>query len=121
MVAFALDGDDSLPPPVGPRGRFKPVDLADAVIDQEKAAKGFDLYHQASCATCHGSALVSTGAAGPDLRESAMLLSYPAFRSVVVEGALLHKSMPVFDDLSEREVQAVFEYVRSEARKAEGR
>jgi len=120
MLAFALDGKATLPAPIGPRGRFNPVDLGEAVIDEAKAARGFELYHQASCATCHGGHVVSTGAAGPDLRESAMLASYPAFRAVVAEGALLHKSMPVFDDLSETEVQAVFEYVRSEARKAEG-
>ncbi len=119
MVAFALDAKGALPAPVGPPGRFDAVDLGDGVIDQQAAKRGFDLYHQASCATCHGSAAVGTGAAGPDLRESGLLLNYPAFRAVVAEGALLHKSMPVFDDLSEKELKDVFEYVRSEAALAE--
>lgn len=120
MLAFALDGTAALPPPIGRRGRFNPVDLGDTVIDATQAGRGFEVYHQASCATCHGGMAVSTGAAGPDLRESSMLTSYSAFRAVVAEGALLHKSMPVFDDLSETELKSVFEYVRSEARKAEG-
>lgn len=119
MVAFALGAKGALPAPVGPRGRFQAIDVGAQPIDESRARVGFDLYHQASCATCHGSTVVSTGAAAPDLRESPLLLNYDAFRAVVAEGALLHRSMPMFDDLSEAELGAVFEYVRSEAAKAE--
>ena len=49
------------------------------------------------------------------MRESAALLSYPAFRSILVEGTLLEKNMPLFDDLTEREVKAVFEYLLQQA------
>jgi hypothetical protein len=46
-------------------------------------------------------------------------VDYRAFRAVVVEGTLLPKSMPMFDDLTETEVRAVFEYVRQQTRLAE--
>ena len=120
LLSFALDGKATLPATTD-RGRFEPADTGADPIDKTLATEGFGLYHNASCAACHGTAAVSTGAAAPDLRESAMLGSIDAFRAVVVEGALLEQSMPLFDDLSEREVRAVFEYVRQQARLAADR
>ena len=61
----------------------------------------------------------SVGAAAPDLRESAFITDYAAFRGVVADGNLLPRGMPMFDDLSEREIRAVFEYVRKQARLAD--
>ena len=63
--------------------------------------------------------MISNGAAGPDLRESAMMTNYRAFRATVVEGALLPQSMPMFDDLTEREVRALFEFIRQQIRLAD--
>ncbi|MGI9328741.1 MAG: PQQ-dependent dehydrogenase, methanol/ethanol family [Pseudomonadales bacterium] len=119
LLSFSLNGKRKLPEKLGSRFEFNPVDTGEDPIDRQLAQRGFDLYHQSSCAVCHGGEVISVGAAAPDLRESVMTANYKAFRAVVVEGALLQKSMPMFDDFTEGEVRALFEYVRSQARIAE--
>ncbi len=118
LLSFSLEGKGSLPP-AGPSLPLRPVDTGEDPIDATLADLGNGLYHRSSCAVCHGLAAVSNGAAGPDLRESAYLTDYRAFRKVVVEGTLLERSMPMFDDLTETEVRAVFEYVRQQTRLVE--
>ncbi len=56
--------------------------------------------------------MISNGAATPDRRESGTMTSYPAFRAIIAEGVLLEKSMPMFDDLTENEIEAVYHYIR---------
>ncbi len=119
LLSFSLSGKSKLPETQANRFEFNPVDTGEDPIDRKLAQRGFDLYHQSSCAVCHGGEVISVGAAAPDLRESPMTANYKAFRAVVVEGALLQKSMPMFDDFTEGEVRALFEYVRSQARIAE--
>lgn len=115
-LTFSLDGDATLPPPP-PALSLNPIDVEslEIEIDKSLAEEGYGLYHASSCATCHGSDAHSVGAAAPDLRESSTLLSYPTFRSILVEGTLLEKNMPLFDDLTEQEVKAVFEYLLQQA------
>ena len=67
---------------------------------------------------CHGGAVRSSGAGGPDLRESPVINDYPAFRAIVAEGALLANGMPLFDDLSEQELRGLYDYIRQQARLA---
>ncbi len=118
LLSFSLDGKATLPRP-DPEAPLRPVDTGEDPVDAALADRGNGLYHRASCAVCHGLGAVSNGAAGPDLRESAYLTDYRAFRAVVVEGLLLERSMPMFDDLTETEVRAVFEYVRQQTRLVE--
>jgi quinohemoprotein ethanol dehydrogenase len=61
---------------------------------------------------------MSTGGGGPDLRESATLRDYAAFRAIVAEGALLPLGMPMFDDLEEAELRGTWEFLRQQARAA---
>ena len=112
VLSFSLKGDNQLPETAAP-APFAPLEFAEneIEIDDDLAFEGYVLYHQASCAICHGSDAHSVGAAAPDLRESRTLLNYRTFRSIVVEGALLEKNMPLFDDLREGEVQAIYEYL----------
>ena len=112
VLTFSLGGSTALPEIKRP-SPVVPVDVSsiEVKIDDALASEGYALYHQSSCAICHGSDAHSVGAAAPDLRESRLLLSYPTFRAVLVEGALLEKSMPMFDDLTEHEVQAIYEYL----------
>ncbi|MCP5185532.1 MAG: PQQ-dependent dehydrogenase, methanol/ethanol family [Pseudomonadales bacterium] len=119
LLSFSLKGKASLPVVNDRRHELNVVDTGDAPIDGKLAQEGFVLYHQASCAICHGSDAHSVGAAAPDLRESAFITDYAAFRGVVADGNLLPRGMPMFDDLSEREIRAVFEYVRQQARLAD--
>ncbi len=116
LLSFSLDGKASLPPPPARPTEIQTANTGDEPIDEALAVKGFNIYHQASCAVCHGGEAISVGAAAPDLRESPYMANYPAFRAVVVEGALLPRSMPMFDDLTETEVRAVWEYVRQQTR-----
>ena len=116
LMSFSLRGNKALPAARTNRSTLQLVDTGTDPIDQKMAKQGFALYHQSSCAVCHGGEVISVGAAAPDLREAPTTTNYQAFRAVVVEGALLEKSMPMFDDLTEAEVRAVFEYVRSRAR-----
>ena len=112
VLSFSLKGDNQLPETSAP-APFAPLEFAgnEIEIDDDLAFEGYVLYHQASCAICHGSDVHSVGAAAPDLRESRTLLNYRTFRSIVVEGALLEKNMPLFDDLREGEVKAIYEYL----------
>ena len=118
LLSFSLAGKAALPPRAA-QSPLRPVNTGEDPIDTTLADLGNGLYHRSSCAVCHGLGAVSNGAAGPDLRESAYMTDYRAFRAVVVEGTLLQKSMPMFDDLTETEVQAVFEYVRQQTRLVE--
>lgn len=119
LLSFSLKGNATLPQVRDNRFSFNPPDTGDEPLDPALVELGSYVYHQSSCAVCHGGNVISNGAAGPDLRESAMLTNYRAFRAVVVEGALLPQSMPMFDDLTEREVRAVYEFIRQQIRLAD--
>jgi quinohemoprotein ethanol dehydrogenase len=118
LLSFALDGKASLPAVQNGRLVMRPADTGNAPIDSDLAKLGFGIYHGSSCATCHGLEAVANGAAAPDLRTSPLTSDFAGFRAVVAEGALLPNGMPMFDDLSERELHGIFEYIRSRARNA---
>jgi quinohemoprotein ethanol dehydrogenase len=119
LLSFSLTGNATLPEVADNRFSFKPADTGTLPLNDALVQQGSGVYHQSSCAVCHGGNVISNGAAGPDLRESPYMTDYRAFRAVVAEGALLPKSMPMFDDLSEREVRSVFEYIRQQIRLAD--
>lgn len=117
LLTFALDAKGALPPKAAPEPlRF--AETGSDPIDAKAAEAGFLAYHTSSCATCHGGGAISNGASAPDLRTSALLADYRAFRAVVAEGALLPAGMPMFDDFSERDLRGVWEYLRQQARAA---
>ena len=67
------------------------------------------------CSSCHGVAAISGGVLS-DLRHSAMSGSAEAFRSVVLEGALLDNGMASFAEvLSEEDAEAVRAFVVRQA------
>ncbi len=119
LLSFSLEGSASLPEVIDNRFSFNPPDTGEVPLDDALVRLGFGIYHQSSCAVCHGGNVTSNGAAGPDLRESPLMTDYRAFRAVVVEGSLLQRSMPMFDDLTEREVRGLFEYIRQQIRVAD--
>ena len=119
LLSFSLEGKAELPDVVDDRFSFNPPDTGKEPLDDDLVQLGFSIYHQSSCAVCHGGNATSNGAAGPDLRESPLLTDYRAFRAVVAEGALLPQSMPMFDDLTEREIRGLFEYLRQQIRVAD--
>ena len=59
-----------------------------------------------------------TFAIAPDLRESVLAMNWEAFRSVLHEGRLTAAGMPMYDDLTDDDMHAIFTYIRRRAREA---
>ena len=93
----------------------QPIDVAGFEIDETLAAEGNERFVE-HCFWCHGSGAVS-GGNGPDLRASAVSTTYEGFRQVVVEGRQ-PLGMPCFHDYDERTLQALYHYIRQQARMA---
>ncbi|QQN75125.1 PQQ-dependent dehydrogenase, methanol/ethanol family [Croceicoccus sp. YJ47] len=68
----------------------------------------------ARCAVCHGGAVIAGGTA-PDLRTSAAVADPATFHQIVRGGALVHNGMPQFQELSDRELRALRQYIRARA------
>ncbi len=114
LYTFALDATGAVPdsaPPFFP----EPIDVAGFEVDETLAAEGSERYVE-HCFWCHGSAAIS-GGNGPDLRASPVSTTYDGFRQVVVEGRQ-PLGMPRFRDYDERTLQALYHYVRQQARMA---
>ena len=112
ILTFVLGGKAQLPPPPPPFV-VKAVDDPEYKPDPELTAKGEGVYNR-NCLNCHG---LDTTAAGwaPDLRGSAVPQSAEAFAAIVRDGALVATGMPRFDDLPEKDIDAVRQYLRSRA------
>ena len=74
---------------------------------------GLVIYAQ-RCAICHGVNRIAAGQA-PDLRTSAAILMADSFAAIVRDGALVPRGMPRFEELTERELADLREYIRSGA------
>jgi quinohemoprotein ethanol dehydrogenase len=53
----------------------------------------------------------------PDLRESAVAFDRTAFSVLLKSGALVKHNMPKFDDLSDEQIEDLYQYIRAGARK----
>ena len=116
VLTFALDGTARLPA----KALHETAALADLgfVADDERSAQGLEPYAR-RCAVCHGVDVIAAGAA-PDLRRSPAILSAEAFQTIVRDGALVARGMPRFEELSDSDLEAVRQYVRTQARAARG-
>ena len=119
LLCFELDGEAVLPPTAPPDLSVRAVDDASLVIDPADAEAGRLLYNV--CSGCHGRNLVSSGAPGPDLRESVLALDPEAFWQVVHGGALLARGMPRYTWLTREQGMQLHAYVRAEARAVHAR
>jgi quinohemoprotein ethanol dehydrogenase len=117
LVAFALDGDVSLPPQPPPH-RAEPLVYPDFPLEESKATQGAALYGT-YCGICHGGGAVANAMA-PDLRASAVPLDATAFAQVVREGARVSRAMPPFAGLSDEELDAIRHYIRAVAHRDAG-
>jgi quinohemoprotein ethanol dehydrogenase len=112
LLTFVLDGKGELP--TTPRPTFaQPQDDAGLVLDDAKVKEGAQVF--AKCQWCHGAGAIAGGGA-PDLRASLSPMVEASFASVV-RGGIENKGMPKFDELSDRELEALRHYVRTQARK----
>ncbi|MDH4107930.1 MAG: PQQ-dependent dehydrogenase, methanol/ethanol family [Gammaproteobacteria bacterium] len=117
LVAFALDGDASLPPQPPP---YKPEPLvyADFPLDESIVMQGAMLYGT-YCGICHGGGAVANAMA-PDLRASAVPLDATGFAEVVREGSRANRAMPPFAALTDEELKAIRHYLRYVAHRDAG-
>jgi len=112
LLSFSLSGKRELTRLETRSGELAPVDTGTGPIDQALALKGMDIYHNASCAVCHGGLLSNSGSNAPDLRESAAVLDFDAMKAILHDGVLLPNGMPQFKDLTDEEIRAISEYAR---------
>jgi quinohemoprotein ethanol dehydrogenase len=112
LLTFVLDGKATLPPTPAPVHAV-PIGEPPLEIDAVRMDRG-RYYWQGRCQYCHGTAVISGGAA-PDLRASAIPLSREAFSQVVREGTLVSRGMPRFDDIGEEELDVLRDYIRARA------
>jgi len=115
LVAFSLDGGQTLPPQPPP-GPSKPVEIAQFEVNADLAEQGWGEY-ASRCLACHGLDAVSPGMA-PDLRASALLGSAEAFADVVRDGSRQRNGMPRYKHLSDEQLLKIRHYVRREAERA---
>jgi quinohemoprotein ethanol dehydrogenase len=118
LLTFALGGSAMLPKPDPAL-----VVTADSILDDpnlrldnKQVAKGEYLWGF-SCGTCHGVEGRSLGAA-PDLRASHAALDKPSFTAILRKNLLVDTGMPRFDDLKDEQLDGLYQYIRSVARKA---
>jgi quinohemoprotein ethanol dehydrogenase len=112
LLTFVLDGTASLPATPKPAQAI-PVDGPLVDIDDAHVKEGAALF--AKCQWCHGAGAIAGGGA-PDLRASAVPLGISSF-ATIVRGGVEAKGMPKFDELSDRELEALRQYIRARARR----
>lgn len=112
LLTFVLDGTASLPPT--PRPTFaQPIDGPDLIVDEGLVTEGAQIYTR--CQWCHGAGAIAGGGA-PDLRASAAALGAASF-ATVVRGGVEARGMPKYDELTDRELEALRHYIRARARR----
>lgn len=114
LLTFKLDGEAKLPPTAPPDWSVNALDDPDLELNPEDVSAGRQIYSR--CGNCHGGHVASSGAPGPDLRESAIALDVGALYQVLTEGAFLRSGMPKFDDLTREQVRQLHAYIRDRAR-----
>lgn len=112
VLTFSLDGQASLPPAPGPFKLVAPVDPSYRA-DPKLAQQGHVAYSM-RCVACHGPNAWASGAA-PDLRGSAIPQSGDSFAEVVRNGALKANGMPAYPELTDEDLDALRQYLRSRA------
>jgi quinohemoprotein ethanol dehydrogenase len=111
-LTFRLNGDAHLPAPTGTAApkAFEDPDYHD---EPAIAATGAQLFGD-NCLYCHGPVAIAAGTA-PDLRTSPLVTSPQRFAAIVEQGTLVRNGMPRFEELSDRDLEAIRQYLRSRA------
>ena len=112
LLTFAIDGEAKLPP-APPSMPLRAPDDPDYRPDAALAAQGNAIFAD-KCAYCHGQLAIS-GGYGPDLRVSAFAFSGEGFRTLLKDGPMVANGMPKWDDLSDHDIEAIRQYIRSRA------
>jgi quinohemoprotein ethanol dehydrogenase len=110
LVAFALDGTVTLPAQPPP-GKVAPL-KANFAVDETLANAGAAVYGR--CGSCHGPGAIAGGMA-PDLRASRVVLEAETFARIVRSGSRANRGMPVYAELTEKDLTALQHFIRREA------
>jgi len=89
-----------------------PIDGTGVNVDEALAKEGAGVF--AKCQWCHGAGAIAGGGA-PDLRVSLSPLVPESF-AALVRGGQETRGMPKFDELTDRELEALRHYIRARAR-----
>jgi quinohemoprotein ethanol dehydrogenase len=119
LLTFALDANTALPFTPPPDFTVHAVDDPAVVLNEADVVAGRGL--SIMCAACHGVGLQSTGAPGPDLRESGIALHLDSLSTLLRSGALMSQGMPRFEDLTDEQIRQLFSYIRARAREQLGK
>ncbi|MBW8785140.1 MAG: PQQ-dependent dehydrogenase, methanol/ethanol family, partial [Novosphingobium sp.] len=120
LLTFALDGKATLPPSPPADFTVHALDDPKLVLNDADVQAGRGAFIQ--CAACHGVGLHSTGAPGPDLRESAIALRLDTFTELVKGGSRMANGMPNFTGfLTDQQIKQVWSYIRAQSRAALGK
>ena len=113
LLTFVLDGDGQHCRRRRGPTMARPVDGPEVTVDDALAKEGAQVFTK--CQWCHGAGAIAGGGA-PDLRASAVPLNAASF-ATMVRGGLETRGMPKYEELSDRELEALRHYVRARARK----
>ncbi len=111
LIAFSLEGRAVVPAQPPPRFA-EPLTPPDFVVDPAQAKSGGLVFMD--CVMCHGRSAKAGGMA-PDLRASAIPLSFEALADVVRTGSRVARGMPAFPTLTDENLRALMHYLRHEA------
>ena len=116
LLTFKLNGDQELPETPPPDFSVKPVQVAEFSPDPEKVSHGA-LVYRAVCSRCHSGSMAGNHVA-PDLRESIIASNVETLGIVLREGTLVSRGMPLFDDLTDEDIEGLYHLVRQKASEA---
>ncbi|MDE2595655.1 MAG: PQQ-dependent dehydrogenase, methanol/ethanol family [Sphingomonadales bacterium] len=119
LLTFAIGGHQKLPASPGPDMKVHAVDDPSLVLDEKMVTNGRML--SIMCIACHGIGFRGAGSPAPDLRESQVALSEDALWTVLHDGALAPRGMPVFPSLTRSQVRNLQAAIRASAREALGK
>lgn len=108
VLTFSLDGKATLPAAEQPA----PLTNDPNFNPDQKSVEAGELLYGHRCLICHGASMIGAGHA-PDLRRSAVPLSAEAFAAVVHDCALVPNGMPCFDELTEKQLSDLRQYLRT--------
>jgi quinohemoprotein ethanol dehydrogenase len=112
LLTFMIDGSAKLPPMPPSRPLTPPADPGYRP-DPPLAQQGAMIFAD-KCAYCHGQLAIG-GGYGPDLRASEFPFLEDGFRALLRDGPLVATGMPKWDDLSDQDIVAIRQYIRSRA------
>jgi len=115
LLTFRLGGTAKLPPTAPYDETVHAIDDPSIRLDPAQVAAGATLFNGA-CSGCHGKDAESSGAPGPDLRESGIALDRAALWTVLHDGALLARGMPRYPQFTEEQAGQIHQFIRDRAR-----